>query len=84
MPLVVPGLMGGSDNSNQLDEWMNKLMGKKLTEGSSDATVRLKPYLSKRPRTLINVKSFAKQDLPKEHRVLEPGAMTTQDYNPNR
>ena len=33
---------------------------------------------------LINVKNFAKQDLPKEHRVLEPGAMTTQDYNPNR
>ena len=33
---------------------------------------------------LMNVKSFAKQDLPKEHRVLEPGAMTTQDYNPNR
>ena len=41
MPLVVPGLMGGSDNNNQLDEWMNKLMGKKLTEGSSDATVQL-------------------------------------------
>ena len=33
---------------------------------------------------LTNVKSFAKQDLPKEHRVLEPGAMTTQDYNPDR
>lgn len=33
---------------------------------------------------LMNVKSFAKQDLPKEHRVLEPGAMTTQDYNPDR
>ena len=32
----------------------------------------------------MNVKSFAKQDLPKEHRVLEPGAMTTQDYNPDR
>ena len=35
-------------------------------------------------RILINIKSFAKQDLPKEHRVLEPGAMTTQDYNPDR
>ena len=31
-----------------------------------------------------DVKSFAKQDLPKEHRVLEPGAMTTQDFNPDR
>lgn len=38
----------------------------------------------KRLSILIGVKSFAKQDLPKEHRVLEPGAMTTQDYNPNR
>ena len=45
MPLVVPGMMGGSDNSNQQEDWMNKLMGKKITEGSSDATVRLKPFL---------------------------------------
>ena len=41
MPLVVPGMMGGSDSSNNMqEEWMNKLMGKKITEGSSDATVR--------------------------------------------
>ena len=62
---------------------MNKLMGKKITEGSSDATVRLN-FFPLDCRILMNVKSFAKQDLPKEHRVLEPGAMTTQDYNPNR
>ena len=42
MPLVVPGMMGGSGNSNQQEDWMNKLMGKKITEGSSDATVRLR------------------------------------------
>ena len=41
MPLVIPGMMGGSDSSNMQEEWMNKLMGKKITEGSSDATVRL-------------------------------------------
>ncbi|KAL2052685.1 hypothetical protein ABVK25_006925 [Lepraria finkii] len=64
MPLVVPGMMGGS--GNQQEDWMNKLVGKKITDGSSDAT------------------SFAKQDLPKEHRVLEPGSMTTQDFNPDR
>ncbi|MCJ1478944.1 hypothetical protein MMC13_007628 [Lambiella insularis] len=28
--------------------------------------------------------SFAKQDLPKEHRVIEPGSMVTQDFNQNR
>ena len=32
----------------------------------------------------VDFKSFAKQDLPKEHRVLEPGSMTTQDFNPDR
>lgn len=32
----------------------------------------------------VDIKSFAKQDLPKEHRVLEPGSMTTQDFNPDR
>ncbi|KAL9000057.1 MAG: hypothetical protein Q9188_005761 [Gyalolechia gomerana] len=28
--------------------------------------------------------SFAKQDLPKDHRIVEPGAMLTQDYRPER
>ncbi|KAL2043645.1 hypothetical protein N7G274_003952 [Stereocaulon virgatum] len=64
MPLVVPGMMGGSGNQQQ--EWMNKLVGKTITDGNSDAT------------------SFAKQDLPKEHRVLKPGAITTQDFKPDR
>ncbi|KAM0803829.1 hypothetical protein BDR22DRAFT_886139 [Usnea florida] len=68
MPLVVPGLMtsGGSNNNNNQDDWMNKLVGKKLTDGASDNT------------------SFAKQDLPKEHRVIEHGSMVTQDFKPDR
>ncbi|KAG7006654.1 hypothetical protein G7Y79_00013g034260 [Physcia stellaris] len=61
MPLVVPGLMGGS----QQEEWMTKLLGKKLSD-SHDET------------------SFAKQDLPKEHRIVEPGAMVTQEVNSDR
>jgi len=28
--------------------------------------------------------SFARQDLPKQHRVLEPGSMATQDFNEDR
>lgn len=41
MPLVVPGLMSsGGSNSNQQDDWMNKLVGKKLTDSASDNTVR--------------------------------------------
>lgn len=33
MPLVIPGLSGGADKNS---EWMNKLMGKKLTDSKSD------------------------------------------------
>jgi hypothetical protein len=28
--------------------------------------------------------TFAKQDLPKEHRVLQPGSMSTMDHRPER
>ncbi|MCJ1273812.1 hypothetical protein MMC21_001605 [Puttea exsequens] len=70
MPLVVPGLMGPASHNNassQQEEWMSKLMGKRITDGAaSDAT------------------NFAKQDLPKEHRIVESGGMATTDYNPNR
>lgn len=66
---------------------MNKLVGKKLTDSSSDTTVRF--FFS---RLMIvaggadedGKKSFAKQDLPKEHRVIEHGSMVTQDSKPDR
>jgi len=28
--------------------------------------------------------NFAKKDLPKEHRVIQPGSMVTQDFNKDR
>jgi phosphoribosylpyrophosphate synthetase len=37
MPLVVPGINSGDEDS-KTTEWMNKLVGKKIGE-SSDATV---------------------------------------------
>jgi hypothetical protein len=37
MPLVVPGIMTSGDD--QQGKWMNKLMGKKLSDSTSDATV---------------------------------------------
>ncbi|SLM40336.1 pua rna binding domain-containing protein [Lasallia pustulata] len=64
MPLVVPGINSGG--SNQQSEWTNRLVGKKLSDSTSDST------------------SFARQDLPKEHRVIEPGSMSTQDVNKDR
>lgn len=30
------------------------------------------------------LKSFARKDLPKEHRVIEHGSMVSQDYKPDR
>lgn len=39
MPLVVPGINSGGDAS-KTEEWTNKLVGKKLGEGSSDEVVR--------------------------------------------
>jgi hypothetical protein len=30
------------------------------------------------------VQTFAKTDLPKEHRVLKPDSMSTMDYKPDR
>ncbi|KAK4553160.1 hypothetical protein LTR86_009690 [Recurvomyces mirabilis] len=64
MPLVVPGLMseGGNDKTN---DWMNKLMGKKIGESSNETT-------------------FAKTDLPKEHRMIKEGEMSTMDHKPER
>ena len=40
MPLVVPGINSGGDAS-KTEEWQNKLVGKKIGEGASDATVYL-------------------------------------------
>lgn len=41
MPLVVPGLMSSAGSNNEQESWMNKLVGKKLTDSTSDTTVRL-------------------------------------------
>ena len=51
MPLVVPGLIGSNANNNnisnsQQEEWLNKLVGKKLTDSASDNTVRTLDTLS--------------------------------------
>ncbi|KAI8941293.1 hypothetical protein NX059_002522 [Plenodomus lindquistii] len=63
MPLVVPGLQSKDGNSG--DDWMSKLMGKKLGDQHDEVT-------------------FAKSDLPKEHRVLKPDSMSTMDFQPER
>jgi hypothetical protein len=42
MPLVVPGINSQGAGKSKTEEWTNKLVGKKLGDGS-DATVRLSP-----------------------------------------
>ena len=38
MPLVVPGINSGG-GASKTDEWTNKLVGKRLGDGSSDEVV---------------------------------------------
>lgn len=90
MPLVVPELVPGNK-----DEWTNKLVGKKISDsGASDVTVGFS-VLSCFPWELIDfsiscmsyltdVQTFAKKDLPEEHRILKPNDPTTADHKPNR
>ncbi|OJD22189.1 hypothetical protein ACJ73_06465 [Blastomyces percursus] len=61
MPLIVPNV-----SNDDKGDWAAKLLGKKLTESTSD-----------------NV-SFAKKDLPPDHRVVRPGMAVTMDYKPDR
>jgi hypothetical protein len=41
MPLVVPGI-NSNDSASKTEEWMNKLVGKKLGEEASNETVSWK------------------------------------------
>lgn len=91
MPLVVPGLTSNSGSNDQTSKWMNELVGKKIGD-SSNETVR-SPHP---PRPSCNhfglhrigtnkvAQTFAKTDLPKEHRVLKEGDMSTMDHKPDR
>lgn len=61
MPLVVPGI-NSNDSSN---DWMSKLMGKKLSDQHNET-------------------SFAKKDLPQNHRVVGENDFMTMDHKPDR
>jgi hypothetical protein len=84
MPLVVPGLMS-NEGSSAGGDWLSKLAGKKIGEQHNE-TVRF-PYPSKHSRDLVANRygqTFAKTDLPKEHRILKPDSMKTMDFKPDR
>lgn len=87
MPLVVPGIQ--SKDGNSQDDWTSKLMGKKLGEQHDEIVCSHLLYPSHplelyRVLTILAEQTFAKQDLPKEHRVLKPDSMSTMDHKPER
>lgn len=57
MPLVVPGINNNAGSNDPKSEWMNKLMGKKLSDSTTDSTVRPPSSLS-----LPTPRSAPKQD----------------------
>ncbi|MCJ1408122.1 hypothetical protein MMC19_002195 [Ptychographa xylographoides] len=52
--------------------------------GSSQQSEWLNKLAGKKLGDKHDEMNFAKKDLPKQHRVLEPGSMTTQDFNKDR
>lgn len=87
MPLIVPGL---NPTNNAQQEWMTKLLGKKITDSAPSDNLVSPPlnafsYIRYRAGITEHIcKSFAKTELPKDHRIVEPGAMLSQDHNPDR
>lgn len=83
MPLVIPELSYGNK-----DNWQSKLVGKKISESTSDVTVC--PFIFEGmafQRQLLSThyfQTFAKKDLPKEHRIVKPNDAVTMDYNKDR
>lgn len=68
MPLVVPGVT-------------TSLTGNSTNDKTAEWQSKL---LGKKIGEQSNEQMFAKKDLPSDHRVLEPGSMTTADHKPER
>jgi hypothetical protein len=91
MPLVVPGINSTGSGDNLQNEWMSKLMGKKLTDSASDHSVST-TYFMLSARFLAQMgrsnsrgeQSFSKKELPSNHRVVEGESMMSMDHKPDR
>ncbi|CAK4032064.1 Hypothetical predicted protein [Lecanosticta acicola] len=81
MPLVVPGLQ--SNDGDKTSGWMDKLMGKKLGDSHNETVKCFHPRVF--VQALKIRQTFAKTDLPQQHRVLKgDDQMMTMDHNPDR
>lgn len=72
MPLIVPGVMPTSNSDNNPDQ----------SDPQSEWTSKLMGKTLSEGES--SETSFAKQDLPKEHRVVGPGEMSSLDHKPER
>ncbi len=54
MPLIVPGVTANNLGDSKTQEWLNKLMGKTLTDGNHSETVGLPATLSPLLDVLFN------------------------------
>lgn len=87
MPLVDPVTQSSGDKTS---EWMSKLVGKKIGDASNETVSKNYSFPSFVVRAppksdlLCSPQTFAKTDLPQQHRVLKEGDMMTMDHNPNR
>ncbi|KAI9674821.1 MAG: hypothetical protein M1817_001725 [Caeruleum heppii] len=80
MPLVVPGI--NSAPADQKSEWQNKLLGKKLTDSTSDSTNFARTQLPKEHR-VIEKGSMVTQDFKPDRlnvHLGDDGTVTHVDY----
>ena len=80
MPLIDPVTTAAGGDKTQ--EWQNKLVGKKL--GDAHDEVVSDPFRQYLAIYTYSLQTFAKTDLPKQARVIEPGSIVTKDFNPDR
>ncbi|KAI9738080.1 MAG: hypothetical protein M1818_005508 [Claussenomyces sp. TS43310] len=80
MPLVVPGINSGGDKS-KTNDWMNKLVGKKIGEGS-DATTFAKKDLPQETRIIEPGQMVTKDFKPERLNVhlAEDGTVSHVDH----
>ncbi|KAI9874056.1 MAG: hypothetical protein M1830_010248 [Pleopsidium flavum] len=69
MPLVVPGINNNASSNDPKSEWMNKLVGKKLSDGTSDSTNFARKDLPKEHR-VVEEGSMLTQDFKQDRSVM--------------
>jgi hypothetical protein len=81
MPLIDPVTTNVGGDKTQ--EWQNKLVGKKLGD-AHDEVVSTALLVGSSCLSTYSLQTFARSDLPKETRILEPGSIVTKDFKPDR